>query len=198
MSDNELETKTEVVESPPVAAETVVKAKKARTEKQIAAFEKCLAKKKEKEEITKVLKEQQRISEKEAIKLKVKEIMEKTAAPISSKKESKQTKAQTEEHSDHSSESESEQEVRIKKKDKKSKATKKEKRRSRKESSSEDDQSTEANDDMSASSEEEEDDYGRKTTSGRGRERARKEKLGSGKVAKKAAYYNPMDRFILL
>ena len=201
MSDNENETKTEGVEvasAPHVAEETVVKSKKPRTEKQIAAFEKCLAKKKEKEEITKVLKEQQRISEKEAIKQKVKQIMEKTGAPISSKKDSKESKAIPQPQSDDSSGSESEQEVKIKKKEKKEKARKKEKRRARKESSSESENVNSSDDDMSASSEDEEDARGRKTTSHRGRERARKEKQSSGKVAKKAEYYNPMDRFILL
>lgn len=201
MSDNENEVKTEgaqVAPAIPVAEETVVKSKKPRTEKQIAAFEKCLAKKKEKEEITKVLKEQQRISEKEAIKQKVKQIMEKTGAPISSKKDSKESKAIPQPQSDDSSGSESEHEVRMKKKDKKPKVGKKGKRRARKESSSESESAGSSDDDMSASSEDEEDGRGRRTASHRGRERARKEKQSSGKVAKKTEYYNPMDRFILL
>jgi cobalamin biosynthesis Mg chelatase CobN len=154
------------------------------TAKRKEAFEKMRQSLDEKNELTKQLKKEKEIAEKEEIKKRVRAIMKST------KMEKKM-----EEESNSSSEEEVEEKPKKSKKGKKEKVEirkKKEKRKKVESSSSESD-----DDDSSVSSassiERPKESYSKRMV-----DKYRHEKEKVGKTAKHATYVNPLDRFILL
>jgi len=165
------------------------------TEKRLAAFEKMREGLKDKVEITKKLKEEKKLSEKEEIKRRVKEIMSKTTL-----KGGEKEKMQSDSES-------SEEEVKVVKKSKKEKIEKKKKaepeakKRKSKKAQSESEQSSSSSEEKSSeseSSEEEGEIIERRVSSQKQHKHHAKAKIETGKVAKRSQYLTAMDQFILL
>jgi hypothetical protein len=154
------------------------------TAKRKEAFEKMRQSLEEKNELTKQLKKEKEMAEKEEIKKRVRAIMKST----------KTEKKMEDESGSSSEESEEEKPKKVKKGKKEKKDERKKKEKRKKVESSESESDDDASSVSSASSVEKE----KETYSKRMVDRYRHEKEKSGKTAKHASYVNPLDRFILL
>lgn len=180
------------------------------TEKRLASFEKMRESLKNKVEVTKQLKAEKKITEKEEIKRRVREIMDKTNmnGATTSEKPPKKVKKEVVESSEESSENESSADERILKKAAEIALKKKRERKSAKKKSS-----SSRKVESSEEGEESEEDVQEAYESDEVRENMRKQKGFSskkqvqqvqtskretGKAQRHTAYYNPLDQFILL
>lgn len=154
------------------------------TQKRKEAFEKMRQSLEEKNELTKQLKKEKEMAEKEEIKKRVRAIM----------KSSKMEKSMDPDTASSSEDSEEEKPKKSKKGKKEKKDEKKKKEKRKKVESSESESDDDASSDSSASSVEQEKElYSRRMV-----DKYRQQKEKSGKTAKHAPYINPLDRFILL
>ncbi len=190
MSAAEEEAKSENNELPAVSTSSATKEeKKARkkfewTPKRLEAFNKMREGLETKNEIAKKLKEEKSKTEKDAIKKRVREIMNMTAA------------AKEMQNASESEESEEESEVEVKTKSKSKtpvKAPKKEKLKKKRAKPVVIESESEEEEESSASEEEE-----RAFLSKKQRDRVAESKVKTGKASKTAPLHNPWDQYILL
>jgi hypothetical protein len=183
------------------------------TEKRLEAFNKMREGLATKVEISKQLKEEKKIQEKEEIKKRVKAIMEKTALQSSEPKEAEQKKkkAKSKEIKESSASEEevefstSEEEVKkpVKKQKEESKKDKKSRKQKpkRKQIVEEVSEDSDSSEDASSSDSENEMDFVHNQRQGSYSHKQLKnhsrDKI-NGKSARRAQFVNPMDRFILL
>ena len=170
------------------------------TPKRKEAFDKMREGLQNKVEITKQIKLEKKLSEKEAIKQRVKAIMEQNSTPIEQKDSKKKgkKKAAMESESEESSASESsEEEVKPKKKKhtvaKKKKESKKKRAISSSEESENESESSESEVEKERSRHSSKNVYSQKD-----KKRFDEDRHQKGKASKQYAFVNPLDQFILL
>lgn len=176
------------------------------TPKRKEAFAKMREGLETKVQLTKQIKQEKKLAEKEELKRRIREIMHQGGKSESSKSKQKSKMIHSSDESDVTSSSSEEEEVKPKKSSKhrsadqarrkKSEKGEKHKKRKARESSSESEGVAQSSD--SSSSEEDERHVHTQSLSKRQLEQYRQNKVQSGKAQKQTPFVNPMDRFICL